>query len=167
MRFLGGRRDCPRGAHNSCCGYRSNRGFPFQVTKMKRATKDLPFAPPQWPALAAESWKLGDIKPYPNNPRTHPDEQVKLLAGLMKRYGVDQPIVVDEAGVILKGHGRLLAAYKAGFEEFPVVRHLGLAEHDKQAIRIADNQMSLLSEWDQSLLSAHLQELKLAGFDTA
>jgi len=133
----------------------------------KSVTKDPPFAPPNWPALQPEPWKLGRIKPYASNPRTHPDSQIELLAGLMKRYGIDQPIVVDEDGIILKGHGRLLAAYKAGFQEFPVVVHLGLAEHDKQAIRIADNQMSLLSEWDQSLLSAHLQELKLAGFDMA
>ena len=84
-----------------------------------------------------------------------------------EKVGVDQPIVVDEQGVVIKGHGRLLAAHKAGFEEFPVVQHFGLAEEDKTAIRLADNQSSLLSEWNQEFLSEQLAELQLAGFDMA
>ena len=106
-------------------------------------------------------------KPFPNNPRSHPKSQIEVLASLMKRWGVDQPIVVDEQGVVIKGHGRLLAAHKAGFEEFPVVQHFGLAEEDKTAIRLADNQSSLLSEWNQEFLSEQLAELQLAGFDMA
>jgi hypothetical protein len=131
------------------------------------ARKLPPFVAPDWPALETENWPLGKITPYAKNPRTHPEAQVAALAALMQRWGVDQPIVVDEDGVILKGHGRLLAAYKAGFKEFPVAQHFGLADDDKQAIRLADNQTSLLSEWDQGLLSEALAGLKLAGFDMA
>lgn len=129
------------------------------------ARKKTQVVSPDWPALSVESWPLGRITPYPKNPRSHPEEQVAALALLMTEHGVDQPIVVDEDGVILKGHGRLLAAYKAGFKVFPVAKHIGLAEAQKQKIRLADNQMSLLSEWDIGLRDEALAFLKLQGID--
>jgi DNA modification methylase len=117
------------------------------------------------PAAHVETRPLAAITPYPQNARTHSDEQIELLANLMLRYGVDQPIVVDEAGVILKGHGRRLAAIKAGFETFPVVMQRGLSDDDKRALRIADNQVALLAGWDQELMQLELGELKLHGFE--
>lgn len=117
------------------------------------------------PADTVESWTLDKIIPYERNPRTHPPEQITLLARLMREHGIDQPIVVDEAGVILKGHGRLLAAREAGFSHFPVVAHRGLSEDEKRAIRVADNQVALLAGWDGELLRSELDALQLAGFD--
>lgn len=117
-------------------------------------------APRAW-----KMWKLDRIRPYPNNARTHPPGQITLLASMLKRWGADQPIVVDEAGVILKGHGRLLAALEAGLRDFPVVQRLGLPEEEKKALRLADNQVALLSGWDADLIKGELTELKLAGFD--
>ncbi len=125
-----------------------------------------PFAVPDWPALKAKNWPLAKIKPYDRNPRRHPDSQVELLAKLITEYGVDQPIVVDEHGVILKGHGRLLAAQKAGLKEFPVVQQLGLDDTEKSAIRVADNQVSLLSAWDPELLALEVRSIKLKNYDT-
>ncbi len=116
-----------------------------------------------WPG--AKLWKLEDIKPYPNNPRTHPKAQIDLLADLLLKYGPDQPIVVDDEGIILKGHGRRLAAHQAEMEDFPVVQRMGLSEQDKSAMRIVDNQVSLLSGWDQALISAEIGGLKLGGYD--
>jgi DNA modification methylase len=124
---------------------------------------DVPFAVPTWPPV--EIWALDKIKPYDKNPRTHPDSQIKLLADLMKKYGVDQPIVVDETGTILKGHGRRLAAIAAGFMEFPVAVHRGLSDADKSAIRIADNQSALLSGWDEELLRQEIVDLRMAHYD--
>lgn len=118
-----------------------------------------------WPALRPELRPLNRIIPYPNNARTHPPAQVELLAKLMKRHGVDQPIAVDEDGVILKGHGRLRAAYEAKFEEFPVVVHRGLPEAEKAAMRIADNQVALLSGWDRELIRGEMAALKAAGYE--
>jgi hypothetical protein len=128
---------------------------PSKITKETKAQ----------PAEHVETRPLTAITPYPQNARTHTDQQIELLANLMLRYGVDQPIVVDEAGVILKGHGRRLAAIKAGFKTFPVVVQRGLSDDDKRALRIADNQVALLAGWDQRLMQLELGELKLAGFD--
>lgn len=110
---------------------------------------------------------LSKIKPYIRNARKHPEKQITLLASLMKKYGVDQPIVVDEKFVILKGHGRRLAALQAGFKDYPVVMQRGLKAEDKQAIRIADNQVALLAGWDDDLLKIEIKELKSLGFDLA
>jgi hypothetical protein len=112
-------------------------------------------------------WPLSKIKPYPNNPRTHPPAQIKLLAELLQRYGADQPIVVDEDGVILKGHGRMMAAAEAGIKSFPVVQRTGLSATDKTAMRISDNQVALLSGWDTELIRYEMRSLKAEDYDLA
>jgi ParB/Sulfiredoxin domain/DNA methylase len=119
----------------------------------------------RWPAVKVDLWPLDQIKPYAKNPRTHPQAQIELLAKLMQKYGVDQPIVVDEHGEILKGHGRRLAALAAGFTEFPVIVSRGLSDEDKIALRIADNQVTLLAEWDETLLKSEFAELQAQSFD--
>jgi DNA modification methylase len=122
-------------------------------------------AKPEWPANKPVMTAIDKIQPYPNNPRTHPPAQIAMLAAIMKRRGVDQPIVVDEDFVILKGHGRRLAALQAGFEEYPVVMHRGLSDADKAAMRIEDNQVALLAGWDTKLMTSEIGSLKLAGYD--
>ena len=121
----------------------------------------------QWPTTTKDWWPIEKIKPYSNNPRTHPPEQIEMLAKLMKKYGIDQPIVVDEKGIIIKGHGRRLAAMEARFDRYPVVVHRGLSEDAKRAMRIADNQVALLSGWDDNLLRNEMTTLSTAGFDMA
>lgn len=108
---------------------------------------------------------LSRFVPYPNNPRTHPPAQVALLAELIKRHGPDQPIVVDDDWVILKGHGRRSAAILAGLEDFPYVQHRGLPESEKIAMRISDNQVSLLSGWDRELARGEIVQLQQMGYE--
>lgn len=133
--------------------------------KQKKKKNEAATAAPNWDAATVTMWKIGKIIPYDRNPRTHPEAQVELLAELMKKFGPDQPIVVDENGVILKGHGRLLAAQRAGFETFPVAQHMSLTEEEKRAVRIADNQVALLSAWDHDQIKVEIAEIALAGFD--
>lgn len=119
-------------------------------------------AAPKWPG--AKVWPLSKIKRYPNNPRTHPPAQIALLAQLFLKFGPDQPIVVDEDRVILKGHGRLDGAHLANMGSFPVVQRFGLSEADKIAMRIGDNQVALLSGWDATLVQSEIAQLKLDGY---
>lgn len=119
------------------------------------------------PAMNPVLWRVADIIPYHSNPRTHPAEQVTLLAKLMVRHGIDQPIVVDEDGVILKGHGRRLGAIEAGIEEFPVIQRTDLSDVEKRAMRIEDNQVALLSAWDESLIRVEIASLQTAGYEIA
>ncbi len=109
-------------------------------------------------------WALKDIKPYPSNPRTHPPAQITLLAELMKKFGPDQDIVVDELGEILKGHGRLSAAIEGGIDPYPVTQRFGLSSEDKIALRISDNQVALLSGWNNELVQFELKKLQAANY---
>lgn len=110
-------------------------------------------------------WPIEKIRPYSKNARTHPPAQITLLAELMQKYGADQRIVVDEHGVIIKGHGRRLAAIAAGLTEYPVVIRSGLSEAEKAAMRVSDNQVSLLAGWDKEILRGEIMALKTTGYD--
>lgn len=111
-------------------------------------------------------WPLERIKPYPNNPRTHPPEEVSLLARMMLKFGIDQNIVVrKEDGFIIKGQGRRLAAIEAKMTHFPVFEKSVPSDDDARAQRIADNQIALLAGWDRELIRSEAAALKLAGYD--
>jgi DNA modification methylase len=122
--------------------------------------------PSHWPIQDRDAYlPLDRFVPYEQNARTHPPQQITLLGGLLTEYGPDQPIVIDEAGIILKGHGRLLAALEAGLTHFTFVQRRGLTDAEKQAMRLADNQVALLSGWDNALIQGEIGSLKLAGYD--
>lgn len=108
---------------------------------------------------------LKRFKPYPLNARSHPAAEIALLADLIRKHGSDQPIVVDENWIIIKGHGRLQAAAAAGLLDFPFVQRFGLSEVDKRAMRIQDNQVALLAGWSDDLIKQELFSLKAEGYD--
>lgn len=118
-----------------------------------------------WPADSVERWALARIKPYANNPRTHSDAQIDQIAASMQRFGVTAPVLVDEKGEVIYGHGRLAAAQRLGLTSLPVSIARGWSPEEKRAYRIADNQLGLLSDWEPSLLRVELGELSAAGFD--
>jgi ParB-like chromosome segregation protein Spo0J len=106
---------------------------------------------------------VDEIIPYSNNPKEHPDEQVKKIASSIKNYGWDQPIVVDEDNEIIKGHGRLQAAELLGLDTVPVIRRDDLTDAEKRASRIADNKTAE-SPWDDDVLTVELEDVA-EGFD--
>jgi ParB-like chromosome segregation protein Spo0J len=75
------------------------------------------------------------------------------------------PILIDEAGGIIAGHGRVLAARSLGHKDLPVVIASGWSETKKRAYVIADNKLALNAGWDNEMLSLELQELQDVGFD--
>ena len=89
--------------------------------------------------------------PYSNNAKEHPEEQVKKIASSIKNYGWDQPIVVDGANEIIKGHGRLQAAELLGLDEVPVITREDLTEAEAKASRIADNKTAESAWIDEAL----------------
>lgn len=102
--------------------------------------------------------------PYANNSKTHPDSQVSKLAGVIDEFDFDVPIVIDEKGIILKGHGRLAAAQRLGLDSVPTITRTGLSEAQKKAIRINDNRVAE-SDWDNQLLAIEIQTLMDDDFD--
>jgi len=118
-----------------------------------------------WPASKVEIWPLENVKPYEKNPRTHPQSQIDLIAASMRDDGVTAPILVDEDGVIIYGHGRRLASLQNGFTHYPVIVARGWTEERKKAVRLKDNSYAVLSSWDLDLLKHEIVDLKLGGYD--
>ncbi len=112
-----------------------------------------------------ELWPIDRLRPYERNPRTHSDAQVDQIAASMVEFGWTNPVLVDEQGGILAGHGRLLAARKLGLTEVPVIRFEHLSEAQKRAYLIADNQLALQAGWSEELLAAELAWLRDESFD--
>jgi DNA modification methylase len=110
-----------------------------------------------------ESWPVAEVHPYPRNPRAHSEEEVRQLAAHILRHGFNKPIEVDEEGVILCGHRRLVAALVLGLTEVPVIQHRHLAAAQKAEYRIADNQLTLEGEWDAAALQAEFESITQAG----
>jgi DNA modification methylase len=115
--------------------------------------------------IQIEQWPLDRLLPYAANARTHPDEQVAQIAGSIAEFGFNVPCLVDERGVLVAGHGRLLAAQRLGLSQVPVIRLDHLTDAQARAYRIADNQIALNSGWDDALLSAEVARLKEDGVD--
>jgi DNA modification methylase len=118
-----------------------------------------------WPAEKIEMRQLDKLIPYARNSRTHSDTQVAQIAASIKEWGWTTPILVDEEGTIIAGHGRTLAARKLGLVEVPVMVARGWSEAQKKAYVIADNQLAMNAGWDTELLAVELKELGELGFE--
>lgn len=101
--------------------------------------------------------------PYARNSRTHDDAQVAQIAASIREFGFTNPVLVDEAGGVIAGHGRILAARKLGLAEVPCLTLAGLTEAQKRAYVIADNKIALNAGWDEELLRIELGELHVLG----
>jgi len=84
-------------------------------------------------------WKVADLVPYAKNVKKHDDAQVNKINESVEQFGWTQPIVINDRGVIIAGHGRRLVAIKRGMKEVPVVILTGLTEAEERALRLADN----------------------------
>ncbi|MET0182184.1 MAG: DNA methyltransferase [Caulobacterales bacterium] len=114
------------------------------------------------------------LTPHPRNARTHSKRQISKLAEAIHHFGWASPLVVDETGLILAGHGRLLAAQKLKLSEVPIIRLANMTEADKRAFMLADNKIAADAGWDPDLLALELEELsaldieiELTGFEIA
>ena len=97
----------------------------------------------EWPAFNVERRAISELKPYLNNARTHSKEQVAQIVASMKEWGWTQPVLVDEAGMIIAGHGRVQAAKVLGVSEIPTIVARGRSDAQKRAYVLADNQLAL------------------------
>ena len=94
-----------------------------------------------------------------HNPRTHSKKQIRQIADCILRFGWTYPILIDENGVILAGHGRYQAALLLGRREVPVIVVGGLGDAEKRALALADNKIAANAGWDRQLLAAELGDL--------
>ena len=118
-----------------------------------------------WPADKVERRPINGLIPYARNSRTHSDEQVAQIAASMKEWGWTNPVLVDEDGGIIAGHGRIMAARKLGMDEAPVMVAQGWTDAQKRAYVIADNKLALNAGWDEEALRIEFDELKTMDFN--
>lgn len=118
-----------------------------------------------WPADKVERRKVASLVPYARNARTHSAEQVDQIAASIREWGWTVPVLVDEAGGLIAGHGRVMAAKKLGISDVPVMVAAGWSEAQKRAYVLADNKLAMNAGWDTDLLKVELADLKALDFD--
>lgn len=111
-----------------------------------------------------ELMAIEKIKPYDKNAKIHTESQIQALVKVIKSQGWDVPIVVDKDGVVIKGHGRRLAALSMGLKEVPVIVRRDLSEAEVKAARLSDNRVAM-GDFDVDAIKDELESLKSGGFD--
>lgn len=125
--------------------------------------------------LAIEYRSLASLIPYLRNPLRHSKRHIEMVARSIEEFGWTNPILLDDKGVIVAGHGRAEGAKLLGMTEVPVVRLSSMTPSQIRAYRLADNQLARVSEWDQDLLTSELRilgeelnfDIGVIGFDDA
>lgn len=119
----------------------------------------------QWAGDKVERRSVDELIPYARNSRTHSAEQVSQIAASIQEWGFTNPVLIDEGGNIIAGHGRILAAQKLKINSVPTIKAIGWTEAQKKAYIIADNKLSLNAGWDIDLLKIELDDLSELNFD--
>lgn len=109
--------------------------------------------------------KIADLIPYANNARTHSPAQIELLRRSLREFGFVSPVLIDAAGNVIAGHGRIEAAKLEGIEEAPCVLVEHLSDAQRRAYILADNRLAELSGWDEVARDAELLRLRGEGVD--
>src|SRR5262245_7278735 len=124
--------------------------------------------------MQIENRAVEALRPYARNARTHSRKQIRQIARSIERFGFCNPVLVDDQGEIIAGHGRVAAAKLLGIEQVPTVKLAHLSEVEKRAYILADNRLAEKAGWDREILAIELQalvdlefEVELTGFETA
>ncbi len=110
------------------------------------------------------SVKIGNIKPYENNPRYN-DDAIEAVKESIKQCEYITPIVLDENFEMLAGHTRYAALYQLGYQEAECIVVTGLTDKQKRKFRLLDNKTAEIAEWDIDLLIAELDGLDFGSLD--
>jgi DNA modification methylase len=105
---------------------------------------------------------LRKLRPARRNARTHSKKQIRQIADSMLRFGVINPLIVDDQSRIAAGHARFAAAELLGLRRLPVIRLSHLTEEEIRAYMLADNRRAEKAGWDRELLAIEFKELQIA-----
>ena len=120
--------------------------------------------------LKIEYLPLSELKPYVNNAKLHPAEQIEQIKKSIEEFGFDDPIAIWKDSTVIEGHGRLIAASEMGLETVPVIRLDHLTDEQRRAYTLVHNKLTMNSDFSPEILTAeldNLQELDMSqfGFD--
>jgi ParB-like chromosome segregation protein Spo0J len=123
--------------------------------------------------MKIEQKSIDLLIPYAKNARIHNEAQIAQIAGSIKEFGFNNPVLIDKDNGIIAGHGRVMAARKLGLQEVPTIQLDHLSDTQRKAFILADNRIAMNSHWDEEILSLELSDLKDAldltdlGFEVA
>ena len=108
--------------------------------------------------LKIEYVDINSIKPYKNNAKLHPEEQIEQIKKSIEQFGMDDPIGIwkDE---IVEGHGRLIACKELGYTEVPIIRLDHLTDEERKAYTLAHNKLTMNSDFDIDILNDELDDI--------
>jgi DNA modification methylase len=116
--------------------------------------------------------RIDELKAYPNNARTHSEKQIAQIARSIERFEFLNPVLIDDDGMIIAGHGRVLALKKLGRKEIPCLKISHMSDAEKRAYILADNRLAEKAGWDKEILAIELQglidlnfEVEMVGFE--
>lgn len=125
----------------------------------------------QWIAENVKLRHISELKPYANNARIHPKEQIEKLKASMLEFGITQPCLHTENDDIIAGHGRLIAAQElvdegySQYEYYPCYCATGWSEAQIKAYVILDNKIAEGAQWNEDLLNFEFGQLTAMDFD--
>jgi len=114
--------------------------------------------------LKIELYPTDQLVPYARNARKHDEWQINQLVKAFQQYGFLVPIIVDDTGEIVAGHGRVMAALKMNLPEIPTISSSHLTKAQRRAFTILDNRLAEKSTWDFGLLEMEMSELEDDGY---
>lgn len=109
--------------------------------------------------MKIEKISIDEIKPYENNAKLHPPEQIEQIKKSISEFGNNDPIAVDENNVIIEGHGRYEALKQLGFDKIAVIRLSHLNEQQKKAYILAHNKLTMNTGFDFDVLNLELEDI--------
>ena len=110
--------------------------------------------------MKIEKVKIADIKPYVNNAKLHPAEQVEQIKKSILEFGNNDPIAIDKDNTIIEGHGRYLALKELGYEEVEVIKLTHLTEEQKKAYILIHNKLTMNTGFDLDILNEELEQIE-------
>jgi ParB-like chromosome segregation protein Spo0J len=106
------------------------------------------------------------MRPHPENPNTHPRNQIEILAKLIEKIGWRLPITVSNlSGFIIRGHGRLSAARLLKMKTVPVNFQDYANREEEITDLVADNTLPELAAMDESYLADLVKEIEESKID--
>lgn len=109
--------------------------------------------------MKIEKISIDKIKPYENNAKLHPIEQIEQIKKSIKEFGNNDPIAIDENDVIIEGHGRYEALKELRFKEVEVIRLTHLSNEKKKAYILAHNKLTMNTGFDFEILNLELDSI--------
>jgi ParB-like chromosome segregation protein Spo0J len=102
---------------------------------------------------------IDKLTPNGRNARTHSGKQIRQIADSIEAFGFVVPILIDDDGVIIAGHGRYAAAKLLHLKQVPAIKVQGLSEAKRRALALADNKIGENAGWDRERLAIELPAL--------